>query len=300
MRVDAQVDPLIEKVSNISEELAKLLSLLPFSEGPDKDRIRSEIRALLREVDRDVREWAEREMESAARDHEEELMFLLPGAVAAIDIDIIVAQITREFTNAVNTATRSVDVYAGTLASRSAASRAIKSALHKRSEFSLQGLAASERGEIMKQLRMSLDKSFVRVLGRDGKVYQYALDYWVGMQAQMARGLLRRQVSIGMTRAAGYDLVQISTNPSTVGDFCDLYRGKVFSISGEHPFYPPLSSAPNGGTPFHPWCKHVMWPYTSDTENSDLADIPEKYLLLGKSESASINDFQAMWAGDNE
>ncbi len=300
MRVDAQVDSLVEKVSSISEELARLLSLLPFSDGPDKDKIRSEIRALLREVDRDVREWAEKEMDDAARDHEEDLMFLLPGIAAAINIDHLVSEVSRELRDAVSKATRSVDVYASTLASNSAASRAVKGAINRRSAFSLQGLAASERAAIAKQLRASLDKSFVRVLGRDGKVYQYALDYWVAMQAQMSRGLLRRRISIEMTQAAGYDLVQISTNPSTIGDFCDLYRGKVFSISGEHPFYPPLSSAPNEGTPFHPWCKHVMWPYTSDVENSDLADIPEKYLLLGKSESASINDFQAMWAGDNE
>jgi len=37
-------------------------------------------------------------------------------------------------------------------------------------------------------------------------------------------------------------------------DWCRFYEGKVFSISGASKDYPPLSEAPNGGTPFHPRC----------------------------------------------
>ncbi len=59
----------------------------------------------------------------------------------------------------------------------------------------------------------------------------------------------------------GVDLMKISENPSTIGDFCDLYIGKVFSISGTSKTYHPLSSLPNGGPPFHVLCKHSMHPF---------------------------------------
>lgn len=58
-----------------------------------------------------------------------------------------------------------------------------------------------------------------------------------------------------------FDLVIISGPIS--GDFCDLYVGKVYSISGRSSEYPPLSSIPEGGPPFHPNCTHVVAPFVA-------------------------------------
>ncbi len=56
-----------------------------------------------------------------------------------------------------------------------------------------------------------------------------------------------------------FDLVVI-VGPIS-GDFCDFYVGKIFSISGRHPDYPPLDSIPGGGPPFHPNCTHNIAPF---------------------------------------
>lgn len=56
-----------------------------------------------------------------------------------------------------------------------------------------------------------------------------------------------------------FDLVQISSHGAV--DWCRHYEGKVFSISGNHPDYPPVASLPNGYNTLHPNCKHVFLPY---------------------------------------
>ena len=37
-------------------------------------------------------------------------------------------------------------------------------------------------------------------------------------------------------------------------NFCTAYLGQVFSLDGNSSDYPPLSSLPSGGPPFHPNC----------------------------------------------
>lgn len=300
MRVDAQVDPLIEKVRARAEELIRLLALLPFAEGAEKDRLIRSISAVLRVVEQDVREWAEIALQEVADEHDEFLLpFLSVAGVAAI-ADQLVENTARELNAVVSTTVRSIQGYAQTLANPSSAATAVNKALNRRSRLQLHALEGAEKASIAAQLEGALNQHFVRILGRDGRIYTYALDYWMAMQAQMSRGLLRRQLTLARAIEAGMDLVQISNNPSTIGDFCDLYRGKVFSISGEHPYYPPLAYCPNGGTPFHPWCRHVMFPVILDDNLEDFAGIPQKYLDLGKDPKTSVNDFQKLWIGDND
>lgn len=57
----------------------------------------------------------------------------------------------------------------------------------------------------------------------------------------------------------GIDLVVVTGRISA--NFCTAYVGKVFSISGDHPKYPPLSSLPGGGPPFHPNCSKGTAPF---------------------------------------
>ncbi|MBT2217831.1 hypothetical protein KK120_18650 [Virgibacillus dakarensis] len=58
----------------------------------------------------------------------------------------------------------------------------------------------------------------------------------------------------------GFDLVQVSYHKSSC-DTCSKYENKIYSISGTSDKYPPVSSMPNGGPPFHPHCRHVLKPY---------------------------------------
>lgn len=57
-----------------------------------------------------------------------------------------------------------------------------------------------------------------------------------------------------------FDLVAVSQHGAK--DWCRHFEGKVFSISGNHPGYPPVSSLPNQPySIFHPNCRHVLLPY---------------------------------------
>lgn len=66
----------------------------------------------------------------------------------------------------------------------------------------------------------------------------------------------------------GLDLVYIVTSPAC-NDWCLFYAGKVFSISGTSKKYPPLSEAPNGGTPFHPRCRCREAPFIEKFEDEE-------------------------------
>ena len=83
----------------------------------------------------------------------------------------------------------------------------------------------------------------------------------------------------------GLDLVYIVTSPAC-NDWCLFYAGKVFSISGTSKKYPPLSEAPNGGTPFHPRCRCREAPFIEKFEDeetiSQAKDLGERYLGLNK------------------
>ena len=85
--------------------------------------------------------------------------------------------------------------------------------------------------------------------------------------------------------ANGLDLVQITSHNAE--DWCSFYEGKVFSISGTHPMYPPLAQAPNGGTPFHPRCRHREAPFIEkfhSPEELEAAKIDPSLLGLNKND----------------
>lgn len=63
--------------------------------------------------------------------------------------------------------------------------------------------------------------------------------------------------------ALGIDVVVIIGRVSNT--FCTAYLGKAFSLSGNHPKYPALSSLPNGkGPPFHPRCSKSTRPFVEE------------------------------------
>jgi Phage minor capsid protein 2. len=66
----------------------------------------------------------------------------------------------------------------------------------------------------------------------------------------------------------GLDLIIIDAHGAT--DWCRFYESKVFSISGQSGEYPPLSSAPNHGCPFHPLCKHREAPFVPKFETKEV------------------------------
>jgi hypothetical protein len=137
-------------------------------------------------------------------------------------------------------------------------------------------------------------KPSVPTVGSDGKLHRYALAYWLELQVEMTLRSAARQAVIYHATSTGSDLVQISPQPSTIGDFCDLYKGKVFSVSGTDPYYHPLSVVPNGGAPMHIWCHHYLLPFSGAVRSASLQSIPDEFLELGRS-GASTAEFQRAW-----
>ncbi len=63
--------------------------------------------------------------------------------------------------------------------------------------------------------------------------------------------------------SSGIELVRVIGAVSV--NFCSAYLGAVFSLKGNHPKYPPLSSLPGGkGPPFHPNCSKSTRPFIED------------------------------------
>jgi hypothetical protein len=78
----------------------------------------------------------------------------------------------------------------------------------------------------------------------------------------------------------GIDLVVVTGRQSK--NFCSAYLGKVFSIGGSHPKYPPLSSLPGGGPPFHPNCSKSTTAFIEDLASKAALSAAEPDEALGQ------------------
>jgi len=93
----------------------------------------------------------------------------------------------------------------------------------------------------------------------------------------------------------------VSDHPSATkpdGDFCDTFRGQLFSISGQSKTVLPLSILPGGKAPLHPRCSHVLLPFDgsglSDEELAERSQLPPEFIELGQRQ-ASVNEYTRMW-----
>ncbi|HBR33508.1 MAG TPA: hypothetical protein DD734_02675 [Firmicutes bacterium] len=191
-------------------------------------------------------------------------------------------------------------------------------------------------GETRKRLTKSLmldlaEKGFTMFEDEDGryiKLKDYiefiAEDSWIGFVDAAGRKwdllnytemLTRTKTAEAVSRGTenrlvenGLDLVMITSHGAE--DWCRFYEGKVFSISGASQDYPLLSEAPNGGTPFHPRCRHRETPFIEKFENEETInrakDLDKKYLGLNKdghADQAALIEIERplqLTAGDRE
>ncbi len=146
--------------------------------------------------------------------------------------------------------------------------------------------------KVRKQLVRDFRKAPVTVIGKGGKIFRYPLDYYAAMVAHNAKFQAQSLTVINRALEVGHDLVQISPQPSLHGDWCDAYRGRVFSISGATPGFATLDQLPNSGAPFHPWCRHTMQIFDpagkTRAELLALGNVDERFLL------SQSNDFNKM------
>jgi len=159
--------------------------------------------------------------------------------------------------------------------------------------------------ELDDQSRLKLTEAVRKgaVVTLNGPRYQkYAPDYFVSLIVHSEVGKTLKEQTLKDATSSGSDLVQISPQPSTIGDYCDLYRGRVFSISGTHPDFPPLTECPAGGAPFHPWCRHTLSAVEDGSTVTEAAKklppIPQEFISAARA-NASPAEFMKLWRAHN-
>lgn len=166
-------------------------------------------------------------------------------------------------------------------------------------EFPLLGARALQAGateetlqSVMQQLlRDKTRGKIVSVIGEGGRVFEFELDFYAGMVSSNVATRAAAGAVIVKANQAGHDLVRVSPNKSKTGDWCDAYRGRVFSISGTHPVFPSLALTPNGGPPFHPFCRHDISIFDDSRFTAEqlatLGEVSEAFLLSPVEENAN-------------
>lgn len=133
----------------------------------------------------------------------------------------------------------------------------------------IEGTPKSVKNELLTALQKKIgNDQFIEVNGKQWNAEAYA--------EMVARTRLREAQStatINQAQEMGIDLIRVSDHGDT-DPSCDLYAGRVFSISGTSKEYPPLTEFP----PFHPNCIHTINPFIPAKPGTKRADIQEKQL----------------------
>ncbi len=108
--------------------------------------------------------------------------------------------------------------------------------------------------------------------GEGDGAYQVPLETYTAMVARSTTREAGNLARENQLRESGYDLMQMTTHYPTC-HVCAALQGRVYSISGKDPRFPPLSKAfPSGYRNVHPNCRHVMTYYIEEMqEPEDLA-----------------------------
>jgi hypothetical protein len=128
----------------------------------------------------------------------------------------------------------------------------------------------------IRELREALKKVHgkqVTIIDKNGDPMTFSAGYY----ARMVAVTKTREATVKARHARladrGIDLVTIVGRVSV--NFCTAYLDKVFSISGGHPKYPPLSSLPGGGPPFHVNCTKSTAPFIEELADPEEIEVGE-------------------------
>lgn len=158
-------------------------------------------------------------------------------------------------------------------------------------------LTPAERKAVEQKVRSGV----IAVVGKDFRIRRFEAQYYADLVSQSATAEAMSEAAKQRAKDIDSDLVMISEQPSTIGDYCDLYRGRVFSISGRSSEFPALSLTPRGGPPFHAWCHHYLIAVSPDSAEVDsarnLSELPAEFVVLGQ-RGASPSEFQKLWTRD--
>jgi hypothetical protein len=138
------------------------------------------------------------------------------------------------------------------------------------------GVIEGKPVQAIRELKVALEKihgETITIQDKNGDPMTFSAGYYAKMVA-----VTKTRQAVCQSRHArladlGLDLVTIVGKISN--NFCSAYLDKVFSISGNHPKYPPLSSLPGGGPPFHPNCSKSTAPFVEELATPAETDAAE-------------------------
>lgn len=140
-------------------------------------------------------------------------------------------------------------------------------------------LATPSRIEVTKDIKKLFQRvfgkfDFISITMRNGKVRNYKPDKYMIMLARTGMRAIQTQAIKDRCREYQNDLVTIPPhdNPCPI---CEPYQGQVFSLSGKHPYYPPIIDMP-----IHPNCEDHISPTSEvaiENEKKFGKTFPEPY-----------------------
>lgn len=102
-------------------------------------------------------------------------------------------------------------------------------------------------------MKSALDKQYITIINKNGDPMRFNASYYAELVARTKIREAQTIATLNTARAYDTDLVQVSAH-NTETPYDMQFEGKIFSISGNHPMFPPAFDLP----PFHPNCKHVI------------------------------------------
>lgn len=162
----------------------------------------------------------------------------------------------------------------------------------------LKRLRGATNGTVTDELKTALKETaegkHISILCRDGKTRRYQLRNYAETIARTAPRMAQTEGMLASCNQLGVDLVQVSVHSGACEEICAPIQGKVFSISGRSPDFPPLT--PEVRCPLHPYCRHVELPapeafLRAKGVYDKLADFSQ-----GTSQAANHNAYREMLA----
>jgi hypothetical protein len=122
---------------------------------------------------------------------------------------------------------------------------------------------AVEREESKGSLKKDV-KDHLQGLVEDGNLIEvngkaWIMDKYADLVARTSLREAATSATLDLCDQYANDLVEVSDH-ATDCDECEEFEGKIYSISGKDPNYPPLTDEP----PYHPNCKHSLLPTSEE------------------------------------
>ena len=290
---DPRLDILVGIYAESASRLQALLGDMLLVEGPQRFLLFQRMLGILEGLKGQTDAWSARFIQEFVREADASVSSTLAaaGVTSAFDPDVptrAIETLAANLNGTLEKARQSLELQISRIFRNPALEREFPDlALQVQRQIAV-GLTVEEslfetRRRVANLLQQRFRDGAVSVIGKGGRRFRFPLDFYAGMVAQNTRAQARSAATLLRAQEAQTDLVQVDAVKSKTGDWCDAYRGRVYSISGGDPNYPPLSALPGGGPPFHPWCRHSVSPFIPEfftpAQQQEAANTDPRFLM---------------------